>query len=150
MKSAVRLRIITELIECSISFGCCAVCADAGVATNSGPSGPATLGPLAGSGPRSPHRRASRERASNTFEDHGTILEVEPGKLLKTTYFSASSGLADKPENYNVVTYELTPSTDDTTKVTVTQTNNPDQDGADRASANWGMTLTSLKELLEK
>lgn len=86
----------------------------------------------------------------NTFEDHGTILEIKPGKLLKTTYFSGSSGLADKPENYNVVTYELTPSTDDTTKVTVTQTNNPDQDAADRASSNWGMTLTSLKELLEK
>jgi hypothetical protein len=72
------------------------------------------------------------------------------GQLLKTTYFSGSSGLADKPESYNVVTYELTPSTDDTTKVSVTRTNNPDQDAADRASANWGMTLTSLKDLLEK
>lgn len=115
---------------------------------------------------RSPRRRAAwmsyrtgsrvdpsstRENGTATrFEDHGTILEIEPGKLLKTTYFSGSSGLADKPANYNVITCELTPSTDDTTKVTMTQTNNPDQDAADRASANWGMTLTSLKEFLEK
>lgn len=84
------------------------------------------------------------------YEDKGTILAIEPNKLLKATYFSALSGLEDKSENYNIVTYELFPETDGATKLTVTQTNNPTQEAADRAAKNWGMTLGTIKALLEK
>src|SRR5437016_6516027 len=41
------------------------------------------------------------------YRDKGTVLEVDPNRLLKTTHFSPLSGKADVPENYNVVTYEL-------------------------------------------
>jgi len=84
------------------------------------------------------------------YEDKGTILDIEPPKLLRASYYSALSGLADRPENYHVVTYELSPDGDGGTRLTVSQDNNPSQDAADRASANWAMTLTAIKELLEK
>lgn len=83
------------------------------------------------------------------YEDKGTILEIEPQKLLKATYFSALSGLEDKPENYNTVAYELSTEAE-STKLTVTQDNNPSQEAADKAAENWGMTLSAVRELLEK
>ena len=84
------------------------------------------------------------------YQDKGTILEIEEQKLLKSTYFSPLSGLEDIPENYNVVSYELTPLDNGTTKLTVTQTNNSSEEGAKRAEANWNMVLTTLKGLLEQ
>ncbi len=84
------------------------------------------------------------------YEDKGTILEIEPNKLLKSTYFSPMSGREDKPENYNTVTYELSDAGDGVTKLTVSQTNNPTKVGADQAEQNWTMVLDAIKGLLEK
>lgn len=84
------------------------------------------------------------------FEDKGTILEIEPQKLLKATYYSALSGLEDKPENYNVITYELSPEGNGQTKLTITQDNNSSQEAADKATGNWSMVLAAIKELLER
>lgn len=83
------------------------------------------------------------------FEDKGTILDIEPEKILKTTYYSPLSGLEDRPENYNTVTYELSAEADDHTTLTITQDNNSTQEAADKAEANWGMTLDAIKKLLE-
>ena len=41
------------------------------------------------------------------YKDKGKILQVEPGKLLVSSYWSALSGLPDVPENYQTVRYEL-------------------------------------------
>jgi len=76
------------------------------------------------------------------------ILEIEPAKILKATYLSALSGLEDKPENYNTVTYELTPA-GNSTKLTVTQDNLRSQDGANHTAKNWEMVLGTIKQLLE-
>ncbi|HJQ08088.1 MAG TPA: SRPBCC domain-containing protein [Candidatus Saccharimonadales bacterium] len=83
------------------------------------------------------------------YEDKGTIIEIEPERLLRATYYSALSGLEDKPENYNTVTYKLTAG-DGSTKLTVIQDNNPTQEAADKAAENWGMVLKTIKQLLEK
>ncbi len=83
------------------------------------------------------------------YEDKGTILEIVPNRLLKSTYWSGMSGLEDKPENYNTVTYELSESRGRTT-VTVSQDNNPTRASADHSQANWAIVLKSLKDLLEK
>ncbi len=83
------------------------------------------------------------------YEDKGTILEITPNEILKTTYFSPLSGLEDKPENYNTVTYALHPE-GNKTKLEVTQTNNVTQEAADHAAKNWVMALQAIKTLLEK
>ena len=41
------------------------------------------------------------------YEDKGRILEIEPAKLLRYTYWSSLSGKEDKPENYKKVSFEL-------------------------------------------
>ncbi len=82
------------------------------------------------------------------YEDKGTILKIEPERLLVSTYWSSIAGLADEPENYKKVTYELT-SNDGGTELTITQDNNATEEEKNHSERNWKMVLTSLKELLE-
>jgi hypothetical protein len=72
-----------------------------------------------------------------------------PNQLLKSTYWSALSGLSDKPENYNTITYKLS-KTDGGTELTVTQDNNQTQEAADHSEGNWATVLQTMKKLLEK
>jgi uncharacterized protein YndB with AHSA1/START domain len=83
------------------------------------------------------------------YEDKGTILELIPDSLLKSTYWSGMSGLEDKPENYNTVTYALSEKKGRAI-LTVTQDNNPTKESAAHSESNWGVVLKSLKELVEK
>lgn len=82
------------------------------------------------------------------YRDKGTVLEVAPNRLLKTTHFSPLSGKEDVPENYNIVTYELTPR-DGGTVVRVIQENNPDQNMVDESEKTWAMMLGQLKSVVE-
>ena len=82
------------------------------------------------------------------YEDKGKIVKVEAGKLLVTTYWSSLAGKADVPENYNNVSYELTPK-DSGTKLTITQDNNPTPESAKHSEQNWNMVLNNLKKMLE-
>ena len=84
-----------------------------------------------------------------SYVDKGEVRIFEPEKRLQTTYFSALSGLEDKPENYSTVTYELAESKGRTT-LTVTQDNNPSQESAEHSAKNWATVLDGLKKLLEK
>lgn len=83
------------------------------------------------------------------FEDKGMILECAPGRRLRSTYFSALSGLEDRPEHYNTVTYDLTSDGAGRTTLSVTQDNNPSQEVADAMGNNWAATLVQIKQLLE-
>jgi uncharacterized protein YndB with AHSA1/START domain len=84
------------------------------------------------------------------YKDKGTVLEIEPNKVLKTTHWSPMGGSEDKPENYHVVTYELAEDGDHTT-LTLTQSNNPTQQAADEMAKNsWEPVLKMLKESVEK
>jgi len=83
-----------------------------------------------------------------TYEDKGKILQVEPEKLLVSTFWSALSGLPDVPENYNTIRYELSP-VDGGTRLNIIQDNNATQEDADHSARNWQMVLDGLKKLLE-
>jgi uncharacterized protein YndB with AHSA1/START domain len=90
------------------------------------------------------------EWKGRSYEDKGTVLAVEPQKLLKYTHWSPMGGSEDKPENYHTVTYELA-GEDDQTTLTLIQDNNPSQEEADKmANDNWGPVLNGLKETVEK
>jgi uncharacterized protein YndB with AHSA1/START domain len=82
------------------------------------------------------------------YEDKGKVLQVEPGRLLVSTFWSALAGLPDLPENYNTVRYDLVPQGSGT-RLTVTQDNNASQDEADHSAQNWAMVLEGMKKLLE-
>jgi len=90
------------------------------------------------------------EWKGQSYEDKGTVLEVEPEKLLKNTHWSPMGGGEDKPENYHTVTYELKDAGGKTI-LTLTQDNNATQEEADKmAEDNWGPVLRGLKETVEK
>lgn len=83
------------------------------------------------------------------YEDKGTILEVVTGERLVSSYYSPLSGKPDVPESYQTVSYLLA---DDAggTEVTITQDGCADAAEAERMSENWGMTLGSLKSVVEE
>lgn len=83
------------------------------------------------------------------YEDKGTILDTQPGKLFRYTYWSSMGKLEDKPENYATVTYELVPAGDETI-LNVTQDNVPNQEGKEHSEQNWNYVLGELKKFVEK
>ena len=82
------------------------------------------------------------------YRDKGVILQVEPGKLLVSTYWSALSGKPDIPENYQTVRYELA-TEGKGTRLTIVQDNNASQEDANHSVQNWSMVLAGMKKLLE-
>src|SRR5690606_7175074 len=52
----------------------------------------------------------SGEWKGKSFTDKGEIQSFEEAKELSFTHWSALSGTDDRPENYHVVRYELSPS----------------------------------------
>ncbi|WP_222932822.1 SRPBCC family protein [Nocardia yunnanensis] len=81
------------------------------------------------------------------FEDHGTILEVEPRKRLTVTHFSPLTGQPDIPENYHTVTYALAP-VPDGTSVTIIQSDNKSEAEATESEKTWRMVLDGLARFL--
>jgi uncharacterized protein YndB with AHSA1/START domain len=82
------------------------------------------------------------------YEDHGTILTLQPGELLRTTHFSPLSGKQDIPENYHTLTWSLLED-DGETVVTLDQDNNPTEDAAKHSQSNWDQVLQGLKRVVE-
>lgn len=56
------------------------------------------------------------------YADKGSIIAVEPRRRLSFSHWSAMSGKADAPENYHVVSFQLSPQGRHT-QVTLTQSN---------------------------
>ena len=82
------------------------------------------------------------------YKDKGKVLQVQPGKLLVSTFWSSLSGLADSPENYKTIRYELAPEGDGT-RLTITQDNNDSEEDANHSAQNWKMVLDGIKKLVE-
>jgi uncharacterized protein YndB with AHSA1/START domain len=82
------------------------------------------------------------------YEDKGRVLQIEPEKLLVSTFWSSLSGLADIPENYKTVAYELSVE-GAATRLTLTQDNNDSPEEANHSEQNWKMVLDGIKKLVE-
>ncbi len=91
----------------------------------------------------------SGEYEGTEYEDKGEIVEFEPERKMVVTHFSPMSGQEDRPENYHTLTYELT-GNGETAHLTLSQDNNADEEGAERAKATWAAMLDSLKEVAER
>ena len=84
-----------------------------------------------------------------SYEDKGMVLDIVPGRVLKTTFWSSLAGLPDEPEHYKKVTYALAPENGGT-RLTVTQDNNATEEARGHSEENWKMVLEKLKALLEQ
>ena len=89
------------------------------------------------------------EMNGKKYEDRGEILQASPRKLLQYSHYSPLSKLPDAPENYHIVTIELTGGKDET-GVVLTQDKNGSEKEREEAKKKWTAMLESLKKLLEK
>jgi uncharacterized protein YndB with AHSA1/START domain len=89
------------------------------------------------------------EWQGKTYEDKGKVLAVEPGRLLRYTYWSSMSGKDDKPENYATVTTEIA-AENGQTRVTIIQDGNENEKSREHSEGNWATVLEGLKNLVEK
>lgn len=90
----------------------------------------------------------SGEWNGHKYEDHGTILDIDPGTFVKYSYWSSMSGTEDKPENYANITYNLTESNGET-ELTVTQDNVKNEEAKVHSEQNWTGLFEELRKLIE-
>ena len=94
----------------------------------------------------------SGEWEGKPYEDHGTILALDPQHKLVCTYWSAAFG-DDIPENYQTLTYTLTPldtSAQPTTRLEITQDNVASEESREHSQNNWQFVAEKLREVAEK
>ncbi len=83
------------------------------------------------------------------YEDKGTILKFEKGKVFQYSYWSSFSSAPDIPENYAVLTFELSPR-GDVTELSLAQDNIASEAELEHSGKNWEGVLQAMKGLLEK
>jgi hypothetical protein len=69
--------------------------------------------------------------------------------VLEFSYFSPRTGVADLPENYDIVTVQLSSGGAQQTRVSLHQDNNLTDEARARAERNWGVMLAGLKHFVE-
>jgi uncharacterized protein YndB with AHSA1/START domain len=84
-----------------------------------------------------------------SFQDKGEIVNVEPNRILQFTHFSPLTGQPDVPENYHIVTFELTPG-GGATRLTISQSNATTEEERKHSESNWAQVLNTLKQLTER
>jgi uncharacterized protein YndB with AHSA1/START domain len=88
------------------------------------------------------------EYEGKPYEDKGEVLEIEPGRLLVHSHWSKTSGLPDKPENYQTVSFFLTENEGKTT-LTLAESNFPSDKARQASEQAWEQALKGLKQLVE-
>jgi uncharacterized protein YndB with AHSA1/START domain len=88
------------------------------------------------------------EWEGTVFEQKGTILAIEPHKLVKYTLFAPRPDLDDKPENYFTMTYVLEEANGQTT-LTIIQEDSREQQPQELAEESGNSILDGLKKLVE-
>jgi uncharacterized protein YndB with AHSA1/START domain len=96
-------------------------------------------------GSRIVHRGAYQGKP---YEDSGEIVEIAPPRRLVHTHWSPMSGLPDRPEHYQRVTWTLD-GTDGTTTLTVAEDNLPSEQAKSISDQSWPQALQNLRDLLE-
>ena len=88
------------------------------------------------------------EYQGRPYEDKGTIVRIEPPRLLVHTHWSPASGLEDRPEHYQEVSWELA-ERGERTELTVREVNLPSEEAKSVSEQAWQAALSALKALLE-
>jgi uncharacterized protein YndB with AHSA1/START domain len=88
------------------------------------------------------------EYQGRPYEDKGSILRFEPPSLLVHSHWSPLSGMADRPEHYQEVSWSLV-EREGQTELTVAEANLPSDAAKKVSEKSWRTVLDNLKSLLE-
>ncbi len=83
------------------------------------------------------------------FENKGMVVTFEPEKRVSYTHLSSLSRLADKPENYSLLEFDIT-AVGHHTQLALTINNFPTEAIRKHLEFYWRTTLLSIKNTLEK
>jgi len=83
------------------------------------------------------------------FENKGRVLQLEPQKMIRYSHLSSVSRLPDVPENYSVITFQLTPEGDQTI-LKVTAENFPTETIYKHLDFYWKGTVFIIKNNVEE
>jgi uncharacterized protein YndB with AHSA1/START domain len=89
----------------------------------------------------------SGEYEGKSYVEKGVVLGFDKENELSYSYLA--SGWEDKPENYNKITYQLKDEGNGHTKLTISQSNIPDQNTYDHCVENWKQVAEGLKKVAE-
>jgi len=82
------------------------------------------------------------------YIDKGIIQKSDSPTVFQYTYFSSFSGLEDLPENYALITYQLSDK-NGKTELTVTQDGIDTEERKKHSEENWKSVFDGLKKLVE-
>lgn len=88
------------------------------------------------------------EWEGKSYKDTGTVLDIDPGRMIKYDYWSSMSGTENIPENYVDVTYELSENNGKTT-LTITQEKIKSEESKNHSEQNWQGVFGKMKEMVE-
>ena len=80
----------------------------------------------------------------------GTVLAIEPERLLKYTLFDPNMGKEDKEENYVHVYYQLNTRGDHTELVVINEIFDGDQERMGHIQKGWDMVFPQIKAISEE
>ena len=83
------------------------------------------------------------------YKDKGNVLVNKPKTLLQYDYWSGFSGLADSPENYSIVTYQINKETDNGITFTWRQEGFSSETGQQHTQGGLMGMLEQIKQLAE-
>ena len=84
------------------------------------------------------------------FIDKGIVIENIPNRILKYKYWSGFCGLADKSENYSIVTYNIEKMENDKCKFKWTQEGFADEQSRTNSENSLVTILEQIKAITEK
>ncbi len=90
------------------------------------------------------------EYQGHKYKDKGRVVENEPERFLSYRYWSGFSGQEDKPENYSLVMYTLTPKVNNQTTITWTQKGFANEEGRQHSESGMDAFLESIKKIVER
>jgi uncharacterized protein YndB with AHSA1/START domain len=82
------------------------------------------------------------------YQDKGHVLVIEPSKVLQYNYWTGFTWLADKPENYSLVTYTLA-GEGTHTSLTLSRVGFAHEQEYQHALAGWEMVMQKIKAITE-
>jgi len=90
------------------------------------------------------------EYQGHKYRDKGIVRENVLNQRISYNYWSAFTGLEDKPENYSLVTYVITQKDNNQTELTWIQKGFGDEKGYQHSMNGMDAFMQSIKAIIER